>query len=55
LPTSGEKANLHSSGALRSVERQFFADVSGQRIGPIFFDYFTFEDGTGTLSRNVGK
>jgi hypothetical protein len=46
---------------------QFLTDVSGQRIGPIIngqevqkdffysFDFWTFDDGTGTLCRNVGK
>jgi hypothetical protein len=37
-----------------------FTDVSGKRIGPIFtgqvlLGLLTREDGTDTLSRNVGK
>ena len=28
--------DLHSCGILRSVERKFLTDVSGQPIGPIF-------------------
>jgi hypothetical protein len=40
---------------------QSFIDVSGERIGPIFngqevfLDFLNLEDGTDTLSRNVGK
>jgi hypothetical protein len=52
--------DMCSSGILCSVEWEYFTDVSGQRIGPIFkgqdvHDYLTFEDGTDTLYRNVGK
>ena len=32
-----------------------FTDVWEQRIGPVFFDFLTLEDGTDTLSPNVGK
>jgi hypothetical protein len=58
---------MYSSGILRRVEWYFFTDVSGQRIGPIFkgqevqekkffsLDFLALEDGTDTLSRNVGK
>jgi hypothetical protein len=44
---------------LRSVRWQSFTDVSRQRIGPIFegqeAQEVTLEDGTDTLTRNVGK
>jgi hypothetical protein len=54
---------LRTSGVLRSVEWWFVTDVSGQPIESIskgqemqIFDYFfQLEDGTDTLSRNVGK
>jgi hypothetical protein len=42
--------DLRSSG--------IFTDVSGQHIDPVFKgqkDFLTLEDGTNTLSRNVGK
>jgi hypothetical protein len=32
---SRSRRDLYSSGLLRSVEWQFFTDVSGQPIGPI--------------------
>jgi hypothetical protein len=42
--------DLRSSGILYSVEWQFFTDVSGHPIGPIFkgqeVDFLTLEDGT---------
>jgi hypothetical protein len=57
LPTFREKYRSHRRGS-RSL--QSFTDVSGQRIGPILkdqevLDFLTLEDGTDTLSRNVGK
>jgi hypothetical protein len=58
------KCDLHSSGVLRSVKWQFFTDVTGQPIGPIFkgqevpeeffFDILTFGNGADRLSKNVG-
>jgi hypothetical protein len=33
---NGWSWDLRSSGIVRSVEWQYFADISGQRIGPIF-------------------
>jgi hypothetical protein len=52
--------DLRSSGVLRGVVWQFYVDVSGQPNGPIFKGqevqkFLTLEDGTDTLSRNVGK
>jgi hypothetical protein len=44
--------DLRSSGVLRSVEWQSFTNVSGHSIGYIFL---TLDDGTDTVSRNVGK
>jgi hypothetical protein len=57
------KLDLRSSWILRGVVWLLFNDVSVQRIGPIFrgqeflffLDFLTFEVGTDTLSRNVGK
>jgi hypothetical protein len=54
---------MRSCRVLRIVYWQFLTDVSGQRFGPIFksqelhedLDFLTREDGTGRLSRNVGK
>jgi hypothetical protein len=54
--------DLRSSGILRSDEFYFCTDVSGQPIGPVFkgqevqedWVYLTIEDGTDTLSGNVG-
>ena len=54
------KRDLRSFRTLRSVQRQFRTDVSGQPIGPIFKgqavqdNYLTLEDGTDRFSRNVG-
>jgi hypothetical protein len=64
---SGFRRNVDERGAvlgvLCSVVWKPFTDVSGQRIGPIlkgqeaqeYLYFLTLEDGTDTLSRNVGK
>jgi hypothetical protein len=38
---------------VRSVEWQYFTEISGQRIGPILTGQ-EVQDGTDRLSRNVG-
>jgi hypothetical protein len=40
---------------LSSVDQYLIADISEQRIGPIFKDYLNVEDGTDSLSWNVHK
>jgi hypothetical protein len=57
------KWDVRSSRLLRNVYWKFLTDVSEQHIGPIFkgqeiqedLDFLTLEDGTDTLSWNVGK
>jgi hypothetical protein len=62
-PTFRDNVSVPSS-RVKNAKNKSFNDVSGRRIGPIFkgqevhpasLDFLTLEDGTDTLSRNVGK